>query len=367
MKHYFLLLIFLTLFACNKDNAPIKKISQEEFTLNTAQAYKISQLPLRCMEIEFPNKPSETLENEQQIASPQTLHPAFFGCFDWHSSVHGHWVLVKLLNDFPQLKNRNIIIQQLLKHLSKENIQQELNYFNRKQEYSFERTYGWAWLLKLAQELHLSKLKECKIMEQNLKPLTDLIAKRFTEFLPKLTEPVRAGTHNNTAFAMVLAYDYAKEMQHETLKKVIETQAKIFFAEDADCPINWEPSGTDFLSPCLEEVDLMRRILPEKKFLIWAHQFLPQMEYNFFDLKTAKVSDKNDGHLVHLDGLNFSRAWIFYGLASQYPKQYKHLIPLADKHLAQSLPNITKGNYEGEHWLATFALYTLNARKNIDE
>ena len=335
--------------------------------LTIEQANHLASLPVKCLQQEYPNKLNQLLLNETELLSPKVLHPAFYGCFDWHSSVHGHWVLVKLLNDFPQLPNQKIIIEQLQKHLSKENIQQELNYFNRKQEYSFERTYGWAWLLKLAQELHQSKLKECKTMEKNLQPLTDLIAQRFIEFLPKLTEPVRTGTHNNTAFAMVLAYDYAKEMHHETLKKVIETQAKRFFAEDADCPINWEPSGTDFLSPCLEEVDLMRRILPEKKFLIWCHQFLPSMEYDFFNLKTAKVSDKNDGHLVHLDGLNFSRAWILYGLAAQYPKQYKHLIPLADKHLAQSLPNITNGNYEGEHWLATFALYALNERKKLDK
>ncbi|RZJ59078.1 MAG: DUF2891 family protein, partial [Flavobacterium sp.] len=220
-----------------------------------------------------------------------------------------------------------------------------------------ERTYGWAWLLKLQLELELLNEPFAEELAANLKPLTNLIADRYIEFLPKLNYPVRAGTHPNTAFGLSLAWDYAVYSKNLPLQESIRTNALRLFKNDMDCPFNWEPSGTDFLSPCLEEIGIMRRVLPKAEFLQWLKDFAKPIFGKKYNWETAKVSDRSDGHLVHLDGLNFSRAWNLYELAKQFPKELGHLKKLADTHMQFSLPAITDGNYEGEHWLASFALY----------
>ena len=339
-----------------------QKINEKEITLDIAQANRLAALPLKCMQIEFPNKTGQVLISVSDLGTPKELHPAFYGCFDWHSSVHGHWSLVKLLKDFPDLENRDSIISKLQQNLSKENIQAEVNYFNREQEYSYERMYGWTWLLKLQEELDNWETKEGIELSQNLQPLTDLLIKRYIVFLPKLNYPLRVGTHTNSAFGMSFAYDYAIHSENLALKKSIEENAKRLYLKDENCPINWEPDGMDFLSPCLEEVTLMQRILSESEFLSWLDSFLPQLKNKDFDLEVGKVSDRTDGHLVHLDGLNFSRAWVFYRLGKAFPDKYGHLKSLGDKHLDYSLPSIVDGSYEGEHWLASFALYALSER-----
>ncbi len=226
-------------------------------------------------------------------------------------------------------------------------------------ETSYERTYGWAWLLKLAEELHTWDDPLARELEQNLlKPLTELIAARYETFLPKLVYPIRVGEHTNTAFGLCFAWDYAKTLGAESLKNIIEQRARDFYLDDNACPLTWEPSGFDFLSPCLEEIDLMRRILAEGEFHVWISQFAPELMQKEFSLELAMVSDRSDGKLVHLDGLNFSRAWVLYGLAHQYP-EYSHLLHIADAHVAHSLPNLVGDSYEGGHWLGTFALYAL--------
>lgn len=334
----------------------------DSLTLTVQQANALIKLPLKCYQQEYPNKTSQVLGSEKSLGTPQNLHPIFYGCFDWHSAVHGHWVMVKLVNDFIDLENRNQIIELLKQQITPEKVAQEIAYFNRHEEKNYERTYGWAWLLKLSLELETSPETDLQNLGIYLKPLTTLLIERYIEFLPKLVYPIRVGTHNNTAFGMNFAYEYALFSSNTPLKDSIEKNAKRLYTTDCNCPLTWEPSGTDFLSPCLEEVNLMRKILPKKEFIQWLKQFMPQIFNPKFDVKPALVLDRTDGHLVHLDGLNFSRAWIFYGLAHQYPKEFKHLNSLADKHLKHSLPTIVDGYYAGEHWLASFAIYALSER-----
>lgn len=336
--------------------------AQRFMTIETAN--RLAALPVKCLQQEYPNKLSQMLIDSNEILSPRELHPAFYGCFDWHSSVHGHWSLVFLINQFPELNQKSEIIEKLKTNLSKKNIQAEIDYFNKKHEKSYERTYGWAWLLKLQQELEISKEPFASDLAANLKPLTNLLVERYIEFLPKLVYPQRVGTHSNTAFGLSFAYDYALHSQNKNLQLSVETNARRFFINDQDCPFAWEPSGTDFLSPCMEELHLMQKILPKEEFLNWSKKFAKPLFSKKYSWETAKVSDREDGHLVHLDGLNFSRAWCFYSLANAFPKEFGHLKPLADKHFQYSFHSITDGNYEGEHWLASFALHALELMKD---
>ena len=335
----------------------------QELTLQ--QANHLATLALKCLQQEYPNKLSQLLIDSTEIKSPKELHPAFYGCFDWHSSVHGHWSLVFLLNKYPNLENRDEIIKKLELNLSKENIAQEMLYLSKKHEKTFERMYGWTWLLKLQLELEVSKETYAKTLAENLKPLTNLLIERYIEFLPKLLYPIRVGTHSSTAFALTMAWDYAVFSNNEAFKNVIAVNGKRLFLSDKDCPMNWEPSGNDFLSPCIEEMAIMQRILPENEFLKWLKNFTPQLFSKKFNWEVAKVSDRTDGHLVHLDGLNFSRAWNFYYLIYQYPKEFSHLNKVADYHFQYSLPSVVDGNYEGEHWLATFALRAYEEKSKI--
>jgi len=336
-------------------------VFSQELTLQ--QANHLASLPLKCLQQEYPNKLGQLLIDSTEIQSPKKLHPTFYGCFDWHSSVHGHWSLVYLLKKFPNLSNKELIIQKLKTNLSKENIQVEIDYLNKKHEKSFERTYGWNWLLKLQLELETSSEPFATELVQNLKPLSTIIIKRYIEFLPKLLYPVRVGTHSNTAFGLTNTWDYALFSNNELLLKSIKENAIRLYQEDQNCPFNWEPSGTDFLSPCLEEMVLMQRILPKTAFLSWLKKFSPNLFKKDFKWEVARVSDRTDGHLVHLDGLNFSRAWNMYYLINQYPNDFKHLKPLADYHFNFSLPFVVDGNYEGEHWLASFALRAFEEKK----
>jgi hypothetical protein len=336
---------------------------QKPVQLTLKQANVLAQLPLDCINVEYPNKLNQTLSNPSEIGEPKELHPTFYGCFDWHSSVHGHWALVSLLKQFPDLKKEQEIREKLKASLSAENIRGEVGYFQNEQEGSYERTYGWAWLLKLAQELQTWDDPLARELEANLKPLTDTIVEKFKTFLPKLVYPIRVGEHTNTAFAMVLAYDFAKATGKEAFQKLLEKRARDFYLNDNNCPLAWEPSGFDFLSPCFSEIDLMRRVLPENAFRLWMKDFMPQLKNKDFTLEVAEVSDRTDGKLVHLDGLNFSRAWVLHGLANQYPNRYSHLKQIANQHVSHSFPNLVGDTYEGGHWLGSFALYALQEIK----
>lgn len=332
-------------------------------TLDIVEANRLAQLPLNCVQVEYPNKLGQVVGSDKDLQSPKALHPTFYGCFDWHSAVHGHWSLVSLLKQFPNIENAKLAREKLAQNITKEKILQEVAYFNGKHNKSYERTYGWAWLLKLAEELHTWNDPLAKELATNMQPLTDLIVAKYLEFLPKLNYPIRVGEHPNTAFGLSFAYDYAKTTGHKELMAIIEIRAKDFYMNDTSCPISWEPSGFDFLSPCLEEAAIMKRVLPKEEFVKWLDAFLPQLKDKNFTLETGKVSDRTDGKLVHLDGVNFSRAWSLNEIAKGLP-EYNHLKNVANQHINFSLPSIVDGHYEGGHWLGSFAIYALNTVEN---
>ena len=366
MKYLYL---FLVLFVSCNSSEEKKEISAEEKevvrtpVLNLQEAKRLAQLPLNCMETEYPNRLGQTLGSDEDLLAPKELHPAFYGCFDWHSAVHGHWSLVSLLKRFPEIENEKEIKEKLLYNISKENISREVEYFFGKHNKTYERTYGWAWLLKLAEELRTWQDPVAKELELNLQPLTDLIVNKYIEFLPKLNYPIRVGEHPNTAFGMSFAWDFANTTKNDSLKTIIESRARDFYINDNNCPMEWEPSGFDFLSPCLEEASLMKRVLPSKEFVLWLDEFLPELKQKGFSLETGKVSDRTDGKLVHLDGVNFSRAWSLNKIAEGL-HEYDHLYNIANQHINYSLPSIVDDNYEGGHWLGSFAIYALNSVKN---
>ncbi len=362
LKYSFLFVFFLSacVYVVPDDDISIGD-TKVSLILDNDQVNRLAALPMKCLEQEYPNKLGQVLNNEEELLSPKALHPAFYGCFDWHSSVHGHWMLVRLLKDFPEMEQQNIR-QKLSQRLTAENIAKEIEFFKTKHNQSFERTYGWAWILKLHGALDTFDDSLGQVMAQNLKPLADHIVYEFMEFLPKLSHPLRSGEHVNTAFGLSLAYEYAIRMKNEKFKKLIEERARFFYFNDEDANIAYEPSGFDFLSPIFEEIHLMNKILPKKEFNKWLYRFMPSLLNPHFNLKPLVVSDRSDGKLVHLDGLNLSRAWCLYSIARDN-KKLGHLRGIADAHLKSSLPSIVDGDYMGEHWLASFALYALLERK----
>lgn len=334
----------------------ITSMSQAQ-EISITEAKRLLSLPMKCVQKEYPNKLGQVLNEKGDLKSPAELHPSFYGCFDWHSSVHGHWLMVKLLNKYPELITDSVLMV-LQTNLSKDNIQKEIAYFGTKNNGSFERTYGWNWLLKLQLELESWDHPVGRELSSNLKPLSDLFCRKYIEFLPKLNYAIRSGDHINTAFGLTFAYDYAKAHSNDSLKIVIEKRVRDFYFNDKSYPLHLEPSGYDFLSGGFEEIDIMRRILSKEEFKKWLKQFAPQLFSKKFSLEPGKVSDRSDGHLVHLDGLNFSRAWCLYGITKTLP-ELKHLNKIADQHIQTSLSNIVDGDYMGEHWLASFALLAL--------
>ncbi len=365
MRYIFYLSLFIFM-ACGPttENKSISNVETiEASVLNVEQAKRLIDLPIHCINTEYPNRLGQTIGGDEDLQSPKNLHPAFYGCFDWHSSVHGHWSLVSLLKQFPDLENAEQIKQMLLSNISKENIEKEVAYFYGKHNKSYERTYGWAWLLKLAEELHTWDDDVARKLEHNLQPLTDLIVQKYIDFLPKLVYPIRVGEHTNTAFGLTFAWDYAMTVGDIRLKEIIAKRSKEFFLTDVECPMTWEPSGYDFLSPCLQEAAIMKRVLTKEEFSVWFEKFLPQLKNKNYDLSVGKVSDRKDGKLVHLDGLNFSRAWCLYTVVKDMP-EYEHLKNVANKHINYSLPNLVGDSYEGGHWLGSFAIYALNTANN---
>jgi len=352
-KFVWLLLIFLLTdyyaFAQTKSN----------LIFDEKKAEYLYHFAFSCIDQEYPNKPGEVLGDDSYLAPPRLQHPAFYGCFDWHSSVHGHWALVTILHTFPQFHQKDSIWQKISKNITPENIQKEIDFLNDKYNKDFERTYGWAWLLKLDEALRESKSAETAEIHKNILPLVDLIAAKFIEFLDKLNYPIRAGEHPNTAFGLSFAYDYAKKYDAKLAKK-IEEKARQYYMIDCGCPLNWEPGGFDFLSPCLQEASLMMKILPEKEYKKWLGKFMPGFEKNPEKyLKIAVVTDRSDGKLAHLDGLNFSRAWCLFEMGPTLNNQ--KMIDLGEKHFNFSYEKMDSGEYAGAHWLASFALYALKA------
>ncbi len=353
-----LLVVSVMFFACQTNEEEDMVSSYDPIKLKLEQANQLAELPLHCITIEYPNKLGQVLGDDSDLKPPRELRPAFYGCFDWHSAVHGHWSLVVLMKEFPELERKDEIIQKLENHITPENIAIEVAFFQDENNTTFQRTYGWGWLLKLVEALHTWDHPSAQQLEQNLQPLTDLLVERFIEFLPDLYYPIRVGEHTNTAFGMSMAHDYAITLGDEKLKLAIETRAKDYYLNDTGCPIDWEPSGFDFLSPCLEEAFLMSKILERDEYEAWLSSFLPQLQDKDFELAPGIVTDRADGKLVHLDGLNFSRAWCLTGIANKLPG-YDHLRNNAYEHIRYSLPHLVDDTYEGSHWLGTFALNAL--------
>lgn len=361
MKYLIIALLLLNVSCKKEEKQPQKEVPIPELTLEWAN--KLSKLPLHCITTEYPNKLGQVLEDSTDLQPPATLHPAFYGCFDWHSAVHGHWSLVSLLKQYPNLENSEEIKTLLSQNINKENILTEVKYFE--EDNAYERTYGWTWLLKLATELYTWDDPFAKELENNLKPLTDHIAQEYINFLPKLNYPIRVGTHTNTAFGLVFVLEYARITNHVQLENSIVETAKRFYLKDENCPMNWEPNGYDFLSPCLEEAALMKMVLDKENYKNWLRSFLPQLFDTNYHLETGKVSDREDGLLVHLDGVNFSRAWCLIRIAEGFP-ELSHLNTLAAGHVNYSLPNLVGDSYEGGHWLASFAINALKSMKNVN-
>lgn len=333
---------------------PVK--TDKKIELNLEEANRLAQLPLGCIQNQMPYKAGLVISKPEDLALPIEHHPAFYGCFDWHSAVHGHWSLVYLLKKFPDLADSESARKMLNENLTDENIEKEVAYFSlNKNTKSFERTYGWAWLLKLQEELYTWDDPQAKVWQQNLQPLCDYISAAYIEYLPKLYYPIRVGEHSNTAFGLSFAYDYAQTVGDKDLENIIRESALRFYQNDQGCPISWEPSGYDFLSPCLQELDIMRKVLTPEEFTTWSAAFLPELFQEKLALEPGKILDRSDGKLVHLDGLNFSRAWCLFPLQDN-----ANAYNLAVEHLDFSLSKITDGDYAGQHWLASFALYAFD-------
>jgi hypothetical protein len=333
-------------------------------TLSTYSS-TFARLVLNCIGREYPNKLDHCIEDASQVQSPRSLHPAFYGCFDWHSAVHGHWMLVHLLRRSAPMENAQEIRNALDKNLKRESLLAEVAYFKQKGRASFERTYGWAWLLKLAEDLHDWEDEDGQRWSSNLQPLVAAVVERYRDFLPKQTYPIRTGVHPNTAFGLGLALDYARAVKDQNFAQLLEEQSRRYFLTDTNYPADFEPGGEDFLSPALVEADLMRRVLGPAEFTEWFYKFLPAPGSGEPEnlLAPAIVSDRTDGKLAHLDGLNLSRAWCMRSIASALPRNdpaAAQLRTAAQLHADDGLAHVTSGNYEGEHWLATFAVYLLS-------
>lgn len=340
--------------------SPLYEVHNGQMRITTDGALHFAQLPLKCMQHEFPYKTGIVFADSSQVTAPKNYHPAFYGCFDWHSSVHGHWMLVRLLKMFPHLPNAALIRQKLSENLTADNIREELQVFRGRENKGFERIYGWSWLLQLQTELITWDDPLAHELRQHIAPLAWYFSNAYRDFLKKLAYPIRVGEHTNLAFGLRLAWDYAVTVNDTELQTSIRQAAMRFYAGDRDCPASWEPGGYDFLSPCLEEADLMWRILPAKEYQTWVQAFLPGLFKADTQLfQTAKVNDRTDGKLVHLDGLNLSRAWCLYGIAKHAGANSTAIRELANLHLQTSLPHVASGDYAGEHWLATFAVYAL--------
>ncbi len=365
MKYLFCISFVLFSGIARGQHADLYRVKKDSsgFQLTEKGASLLAALPLKCILQQYPNKTGHVVQNDsdQVSSSPTQLHPVFYGCFDWHSSVHGHWMLVSLLKNFPHLPEAAAIRAAINNTLTAEHIATEVNYFSSPLAKGWERTYGWAWLLKLDEELYTWNDEDARRWHQALQPLTQKIIALWSAFLPKQTYPNRTGTHPNTAFGLVFALEYARTLQNTAFEKMITSAATQLYAGDSNAPTVWEPDGSDFLSPSLEEAELMKSVLPGKKFTDWLNRYISTAGIMHLT-RLPVVSDRTDLQIVHLDGLCFSRSWCMRSIAGALPasdKRKKILQQSAIKHLQAALPNVVSGNYGGEHWLASFAVLSL--------
>ncbi|MEA3051343.1 MAG: hypothetical protein QOG72_246 [Sphingomonadales bacterium] len=326
------------------------------YALTSELAARFAEIALGHVTREYPHKLDHVMDGPEDVAGPRELHPIFFGSFDWHSCVHGWWLMLRVRRSFPDSAVAARIETLAGEMLAPDKVAGELAYLDRAYSGGFERPYGWAWLLALHRE---AQRHPDRSWAADLGPLAREFAERFQHYLPKLTYPIRVGTHFNTAFAMILALEWA-EANDPALAGRIRERARSWYGEDRDCQA-WEPGGDEFLSPALTEALCMRRTHGEEEFRAWFADYLPDVAAGApRSLFTpATVSDRSDGKIAHLDGLNLSRAWCWRQLAPALEPEPAELARrTADEHLAASLPHVA-GDYMGEHWLATFALLAL--------
>ena len=324
-----------------------------------AQAERFARMALDCVHREYPNKIAHAMNSDADVKPPRELTPAFYGCYDWHSSVHGHWLLARVARLFPQSPIAADARRALSQSLTPANIAREVEYVSAEGRNTFERPYGLAWLLQLSAELKEWDDPQAREWSATLSPLERAVTGRVSAWLPKLEHPIRTGEHNNTAFAMGLMLDYARITGSSEFGALLKSRARNYYLKDRNCPLAYEPSGEDFLSPCLAEADAMRRVLPAAEFSAWFAAFLPHV-----DLEVTRVNDVTDGKLWHLAGLNLSRAWMLEGILSKLPAdaRRKPLTELAARLRRAGLESITGDHYEGGHWLGSFAVYLVSGR-----
>lgn len=328
---------------------------------------RMAMLALSCVHKEYPNKISHVLASDEDSRPPRELFPSFYGCFDWHSSVHGHWLLTRILKTQPDSPLKEDIIKKLSRSFTDANIAGEVEYMVTPGRASFERPYGLAWFLQLVAELEESEDPQLRAWRETLRPLEDAIVVKVKNWLPKLAYPIRLGTHNQSAFGFALMLDYARTVGDTELEMLLVEVSRDFHLEDVNCPLAYEPSGEDFLSPCLQEADLMRRVLDREEFAVWLTAFLPQIPTDGSGtwLAPGVVTDPTDGKLVHLDGVNLARAWAMEGIAAALPEgdaRIASLLASADLHRETGVAAISADNYEGSHWLGSFATYLTTKR-----
>lgn len=341
-------------------------LQSAELDADTAQRF--AQLALDCVHREYPNKIAHVLSSDEDVLPPRELTPAFFGCYDWHSAVHGHWLLARLARTNSDLEMAQAARDSLETSIQAEKIAVEVEYLRNPGRVSFERPYGLAWLLQLAAELReWTDDPQAQWWAFNLGPLELAAAERIGDWLPKLDYPIRIGEHAQTAFAFGLILDWARVAGETEMEELVVKKSREFYFQDRRCPLEYEPSGQDFLSPCLAEADLMRRILPPLDFGAWLGAFLPQVPIDGADdwLQPAVVSDPGDPKLAHLDGLNLSRAWMLEGIAAGLAEgdpRVDAIKATADRHRRAGLRSVTGQYYEGGHWLGSFATYLVTGR-----
>jgi hypothetical protein len=330
--------------------------------LDLAAAQRFAGLALQCLHREYPNKIAHTLAGDADVRAPRELYPAFYGCYDWHSSVHGHWLLVRLAKQYPHAPFAAQARAELARSLTAANLAAEAAYLQRDGRASFERPYGLAWLLQLSAELRAWQDPQAAEWARAIAPVEAAAASRIKTWLPDLTYPIRIGEHDQTAFAFGLIWDWAAISGDGEMRTLLADAARRYYAADRNCPLSYEPSGHDFLSPCLAEADFMRRVLTQAEFSRWLDAALPQIPRNGHRdwLRPAIVTNRSDPKLAHLDGLNLSRAWMLEGIAHSLPAKDARRFALrnaAGDHRAAALPEVTGEHYEGGHWLGTFAVY----------
>ncbi len=358
MRATTVLVFLLAIFAWGNARA------QAVVSLDDAAAARFARLALACVHLEYPNKIGHVLGSDADVRPPRELTPAFFGCFDWHSAVHGHWLLTRLARLYPDSELATAARAALDASFTEANIAAEVAYLRGAGRISFERPYGLAWLLQLLAELRNWPEPDAQRWAALLHPLEVEAADRVRSWLPKLHYPIRVGEHSQTAFAFGLIRDWSVTAGDVAMKSLIDERSRAYYLGDTDCPLRYEPSGEDFLSPCLAEADLMRRVMSPTEFSNWLSRFLPQIPKGARGdwLPPGIVTDRADPKLAHLDGLNLSRAWMLLGIASGLPAadaRRPSLKAAADIHAATALPAVTGEHYEGGHWLGSFAVYLL--------